>query len=114
MNNPLNNISDLSTVFGLILPKPHCWRLVSKPCTGEINGLPTLRGMSVATNGIHVALLNMQTVAFGHLEWFIKDRKETLTDLYSVAASARESAGIKCHIAALSAPAINFEEFFQP
>lgn len=73
----------------IILPKPHDgWRLVKDPLVGCINGLPRLRGWTVATNGIFVVLLasNGKTCQIGHLEWFEADKTEKnaeLSDLYA-------------------------------
>lgn len=70
------------------LPKPYDdWRLVQKPVPGHINGLETIRGLAVATNGIIVALLNSYgKISFGHLEWFVKDKPSDETDLFDGAA----------------------------
>lgn len=67
-----------------MLPKPHeTWRMCNKPCTGQIIGLNTFRGLTLATNGIMVAIqTSANTLLFGHLEWFIKDKPEQETDVF--------------------------------
>jgi len=61
-----------------ILPKPSdTWRILQKPRVGEVNGLPHMRGVAIATNGIIVAIkTGDQRVIFGHLEWFVPDKNE--------------------------------------
>ena len=71
------------------LPKPFKeWRSVQQPVLGEINGLPRFRGHTIATNGIIVALESeVGNIFFGHLQWFLPDKKEELekSDLSVVA-----------------------------
>lgn len=66
------------------LPRPHdTWRLLCKPCLGEINGLGHyFRGLAVATNGVIVAIeTSAGNVLFGHLQWFEKDDPLAESDL---------------------------------
>lgn len=82
--HPYNNLAHFRRDAG-ILPKPSDdWRLIQVPVTGEINGLPSIRGLAVATNGIIVALRRSDSfLVYGHLEWFLKDRNEPISDLDS-------------------------------
>jgi hypothetical protein len=56
---------------------------------GEINGLPTMRGYAVATNGIHVAIWNCFTrdVLFGHIHYFVPDQSSEQAVLDEATAS---------------------------
>ena len=65
---------------GLVLPKPHPWYRIMDVRPGEIVGIPTCRGLAVATNDILVALEQSNgEYVFCHYEWFVKDRKEAAT-----------------------------------
>lgn len=62
------------------LPKPRQdWRLLKDPCVGEVNGIPTMRGVATATNGILAAIVRGGTIVFGHIEYFIVDSQERET-----------------------------------
>jgi hypothetical protein len=72
----LDSMHDLCIEYGLTsLPKPkEDWRLLQNPFVGEIIGIPTLRGIAIATNGIIVAILQgNDKLTFGHLDNFIAD-----------------------------------------
>lgn len=87
---------------GLILPRPYCWRLVIDQPVGQIHGLPTCRGIAVATNGILVAIEseNQTQVAICHLEWFKCDEENSdLRDLLKKIHSSRERAQEKKKLA---------------
>lgn len=48
------------------------------PVRGEINGLPHMQGIAVATNGILVLIEHSNgDHSIGHLEWFVKHEEET-------------------------------------
>lgn len=72
------SLSQIVRYHGLTLPKPReGWRLVNPPVCGEIQGIPTMRGRAIATNGILVLIEDeLETAFFGHLEWFNKDKDE--------------------------------------
>lgn len=74
--NPFNNLSHLSRTLHVTFPKPREeWRLVSPSPIGEIHGLPNLRGIIIATNGIlAIQLTPANAVFFVHLEWFTEDK----------------------------------------
>lgn len=89
-----SSLSELVRKHNLILPKPRDhWRLVQEPVQGEINGLPSLRGYAVATNGIMVAIYLLSgKVQYGHLAFFNcdKEEKEKLMDKPSSKVSGKE------------------------
>lgn len=60
----------------VLLPKPkEHWRLVSPSPIGDIHGLPNLRGIVVASNGIlDLMVAPTGAVFFVHHEWFVEDR----------------------------------------
>lgn len=59
----------------MVLPKPYDWRL-TEPMPGEVVGLPTSRGVKVATNGIIIAIQQGDELVFGHLSWFVEDKEQ--------------------------------------
>ncbi len=78
----------------LLYPKPHdTWHALERPVSGQIQGIPTMRGLAVATNYIHVAIEQPQGVVFGHLEWFVKDKNEP-SDLDEAIACRRKAAAV--------------------
>lgn len=81
--NPYTSLYHLVHSHSLWLPKPKdTWRLVSKPVVGQINGLDTFRGLTIATNGIMVAIeASNGFIRMGHLEFFLKDDQDEETDL---------------------------------
>lgn len=87
VSNPFTCLGHLQDYFSLWLPKPKEWRLVAKPIVGQINGLPQFRGLAVATNGIHVAILtSADHLLVGHLEWFLPDEQSDVeSDLFTTA-----------------------------
>lgn len=70
------SIAELRTITGYVLPTPHEWRLLSEQVIGQIHGIPTMRGTAVATNGIHVLILQQSGVLFGHMDFFVPDEQE--------------------------------------
>ena len=74
------SVDDFKRTFKSSLPKPYDWRLI-KPMVGEINGIPTSRGIAVATNGIIVAIMQNDGIVFGHLDWFVKDAEQPVGDV---------------------------------
>ncbi len=76
----VSSLSELVLKYNLILPKPRDdWRLIQEPVQGEINGIPSMRGFCLATNGIIVAILTQDSkIIFGHLPFFVPDREEEL------------------------------------
>lgn len=73
-----SSLRDFCVRRRIMLPKPtEEWRLLKGQPVGNIHALPGLRGRAVATNGIIVAIeLEDESVVFGHLEWFKRDREE--------------------------------------
>jgi hypothetical protein len=54
---------------------PDGWRALQEQKQGNIQGLPTLRGTAVATDGVLVAILTWDgTLLVGHLDYFIADK----------------------------------------
>lgn len=61
---------------GIVRKDAHHWRIVVNQPSGEINGLPTSRGVARVTNGILVIIEQPNGELFeGHLDFFIKDEK---------------------------------------
>lgn len=53
------------------------WRKLFPRPSGEVNGLPTSRGLAIATDGLLVLIERGDGTLFeGHLEWFKKDLEE--------------------------------------
>lgn len=74
-----SSVSQFTREKRVLLPRPHPWYLVSPDniAHGEINGVPSVRGTTVVTNGILVALeTETGNVLFGHIEWFVPDARE--------------------------------------
>lgn len=71
---PFRNLGQLCECYGH-LPRPKTWRMLANQVPGNINGLPKMRGMAIATNGIHVAIENAACTQLyiGHLQWFVID-----------------------------------------
>ncbi len=70
------SVSEFAREKRLVLPRPHCWYLVSPDdtATGQVNAVPTVRGTTVASNGILLALeTETGDVLIGHRDWFVKD-----------------------------------------
>jgi hypothetical protein len=76
--NPFASLSDLKARLRVSLPKPYEWRLISEPFSGECNGLPSLRGIVVATNGIEAVVVNNATASLVHIAWFSEDKQEAI------------------------------------
>ena len=73
------SVDDFKRTFKSSLPKPYDWRLI-EPMVGEINGIPTSRGVAIASNGIIVAIMQNDGVVFGHLDWFVKDKEQPICE----------------------------------
>lgn len=73
-SRPFVNLGQVCETYGY-LPRPKTWRMLPLAIPGEINGLHNMRGLAIATNGIHVAIENSACTELyiGHLEWFIVD-----------------------------------------
>lgn len=73
--NPFNNLAHMTRELRVILPKPkEEWRMVNPSPIGDVHGLPGLRGIIVASNGILDLLLTPTgAVSFIHHEWFNED-----------------------------------------
>lgn len=76
--NPLNPPSASALFAHFRMPPPknrEDWRLMpeNERKFGQIRGLPSFVGKAVATNGILVALVNLDEVKIGHLDWFVPD-----------------------------------------
>lgn len=71
--------------FSFALPKEKKgaprWRVPKGECWGEVEGLPSLRGKVVLTNGI-IAFLVRQDGHWTniHWDWFLVDKEETLPE----------------------------------
>lgn len=77
-NQTFTSIAEVKQVFGITLPKPYDWRLLSPCVVGEINGLPNLRGTAIATNGILVAIVQQTGLIIGHLDYFVADQDQSM------------------------------------
>lgn len=68
----------------------NAWRMLPlrEQSMGEIQGLPTLRGRLVATDGVLAYLLNGDKLMLVHLESFLPDKEEVTT---KVGRGARQS-----------------------
>ena len=77
--NQFSSVDDFKKAYKTNLPKPYDWRLI-EPMVGEINGIPTSRGIAVATNGILVAIMQNDGIVFGHLDWFVKDVEQPINE----------------------------------
>ena len=56
---------------------PDGWRPLQEQKSGNIHGLPTLRGTAIATDGVLVAILTWDgKLSVGHLDYFIADKDE--------------------------------------
>ena len=82
-----DSIESFNRTFKAALPKPYDWRLI-EAMTGEINGIPTSRGIAVATNGILVAIMQNDGIVIGHLDWFVKDEEQPVERSESPALSS--------------------------
>jgi len=73
---PYPSVVAFSKRHNICLPKPYDWRLIAEPRTGEIQGISSCRGWSIATNGILVVLeTDSHDLAIGHLDWFNPDQE---------------------------------------
>lgn len=73
--NPFTSVNAVKATYGITLPKPHEWRLLPEGIVGCINGIHTMHGTAVATNGIHVAIMQVNTLTIGHMDWFVADEQ---------------------------------------
>lgn len=77
------SLGDMVMLKKIVLPKPRDdWRLVAKPMIGEIKGIPSIRGKTIATNGVLVIIESIiGTTWNAHLAFFVPDEDEE-TDLF--------------------------------
>lgn len=75
VSNPFSSIQQIALTYKVVLPKPREWRMIPQSFSGEVNGCPAMRGVAVATNGIHVAILQSDNIVIGHLDWFVADEQ---------------------------------------
>lgn len=77
MNNPFSSVSNLMERLRLTQSKIGLgWRLFEECELGQINGVPSVRGIRVATDGIRCILVNPQDLTkyqLGHNDWFEPD-----------------------------------------
>lgn len=79
----------------LVLPRPHPWSLVApdERRLGAVEGLPGLRGIITATNGILAAIENeVGIVHIVHRDWFVPERDEHAPQSSNFGRSKREAA----------------------
>lgn len=70
------SVHEFFTAHRLVHKDTSKWRL-TKPCYGQINGLPHFIGCLVATNGILCYLISSGgELIQGHLDWFVKNPTE--------------------------------------
>jgi hypothetical protein len=74
------NVNALAQHHGMILPKPHYWRLLQPCLVGAIHGIPTSQGTAVATNGILVAIQQPHRLFIGHFDWFVPDEQQPVVE----------------------------------
>ena len=72
------SVGAIKDFYKITLPKPYDWRLLVPNVVGEVNGIPSSRGVAVATNGILVAIVQTNALFIGHLEFFVPDEEEVL------------------------------------
>lgn len=74
-SNPFPNMSSLRAAYGRHLPQPaDNWRTIKEPHFGHIQGIPSMMGLAVATDGIYVVIKRGDGhFLLGHLDWFISD-----------------------------------------
>lgn len=89
VSNPFVSVKELALSHHIVLPKPHEWRLLSSPSSGEVQGLSGIRGVGVATNGIHVAILSNEKIQIAHLDWFVADEQDTAQRTGATAKASR-------------------------
>jgi hypothetical protein len=82
----------LADHFKTTLPKDdkYPWRLTER-IVGEINGIPTSRGVLVATNGIECFIEQGEKLFRGHLLWFVCEDLDDLEVLEQTRASGNTS-----------------------
>ena len=69
-----NSVSHLAASFGVTLPRSTSpWRLVQEPLVGCVNGVPSLRGVLLATDGVIALVARGGRLERAHLDWFIPD-----------------------------------------
>lgn len=74
---PYASVEALQKRFNILLPrKSPDWRLIKEPPVGEINGIPSMRGIAMATDGILAIIVHEETVIFGHVDYFMVDKEE--------------------------------------
>ena len=78
--NCFTSPNDLKEQYGVMLPKPHEWRLLPLAVSGAIHGIPTSQGVAVATNGIHVAIVQHTRLFIGHIDFFVADEQEVVVN----------------------------------
>ena len=82
------SVSALKAAFHVTLPKPYEWRLLPECPIGSINGIPSMQGQAVATNGILVAIIQCNRLLIGHLDFFVADEQTTSDRTKAVTASS--------------------------
>jgi hypothetical protein len=70
------SIDAIKKEFKVLLPKPYDWRLLQPCFVGEVNGLPSMRGTAIATNGILLAILQDNALLIGHMDSFVIDLEQ--------------------------------------
>lgn len=72
-----SSMAQLKETYHVVLPRPYDWHLIARPAYGQIHGIPTMRGVAIATNGILVAIIQENDcLTIGHLDNFIPDDVE--------------------------------------
>jgi hypothetical protein len=97
------SIAELRTTTGHVLPAPFEWRLLPLQVIGQINGLPGYHGTAVATNGIHVAIMQADRLLIGHFDYFIADEQSEMPALTKAVKQPRAVAVAK--------PTVDISEF---
>jgi hypothetical protein len=73
---PYNSVGQFFAKHNMASAKRDFWRLVDEDIIrlGQINGVSTVRGWAIATDGVIVALEDDHgRLSFGHLDWFVAD-----------------------------------------
>lgn len=88
--NDFQSVAAMQKSLAVLLPKPDEWRLLQPALVGQINALPETRGLALATNGIHVLILQENKQCFGHIDWFVADEDQPVKDLTVTAKTVKE------------------------
>lgn len=74
-----SSVGHLTSTFGVSLPRSkNEWRLLVEPLVGNIYGIPSLRGVVLATDGVLCLIARGEKLETAHLDWFVVDDNQPL------------------------------------